>query len=214
MIDTHSDTLELLCQPVCSLRDVTVQWELLHRFPPSQQSDGWVLGQAIDMIAASRRHGFRLDLEVPLSGPSLRDLRFAEAVADRMRGSGIDPSCLVLEVNEADLGLDLDEIRYSATRLRALGCRIALDLLRPRGDLSTYLRRFPADFVKVGGSFTHDLTADVHAQLVVRTIVDLAHAMDRKVIAAQVADEATLGLLQSLGADFVQGPHIGLPTAC
>ncbi|QXC60670.1 EAL domain-containing protein [Aquihabitans sp. G128] len=214
MLDAYSDTLELLCQPVCSLRDVTVQWELLHRLPSTRQLDERVLGQAIDMIAASRRHGFRLELELKLSGPSLRDLRFADAAADRLRGSGIDPSCLILEVSEADLEVGLDEIRYTATRLRALGCRIALDDVGPRCDIAGHLRRFPADFVKVGWPFTHCLTADIHAQLMVRTIIDLAHAMNRKVIAAEVADEATLVLLQSYGVDFAQGSHIGLPTAC
>lgn len=227
----ESDSLLLHCQPVRSLRSGDVQWELLVRLPQeggqllsptifipvaeqfglAERLDAWVLDRAVELVAKREAAGGRLNLEINVSGRSMSGGEFCDRVAERLRASGINPASLIFEVNESDTDNNLDEIRHAAVRLRALGCRFALDNFGSRHGSLAHLKRLPLDFVKIDGAFIRHLTEDPVDQQIVRAIVSLAHGLGHEVIAVFVGDDETVTLLKSYGVDFIQGFHVGRP---
>jgi diguanylate cyclase (GGDEF)-like protein/PAS domain S-box-containing protein len=227
------DRLVLYCQPILDLRRNEVnQYELLlrlrtgrgdeplsprsflyvaERFGLIQQFDGWVARRAIALIAEHARAGRRLVLHVNLSGKSIGDPRVAALIEEAIEGAAIDPACLVFELTETAAISNIEEAKAFAHRLRARGCRLALDDFGAGFGSFYYLKALPFDYFKIDGDFIRDLVGSAMDQLVVGAIVGIAKGMGKKTIAEFVADDDTARLLEKSGVDFAQGYHIGRP---
>jgi EAL domain-containing protein (putative c-di-GMP-specific phosphodiesterase class I) len=223
----------LYCQPILDLRTIEVcQYELLLRLPGSEgrecllpksflyiaerlglipEVDSWVVLEAIRLIAAHARAGRKLTLNVNISGKSLGDSRLSMAIEGAMMETGIDPSCLILELSETAAISNLEQARAFADRLHRYGCRVALDNFGAGFASFYYLKNFAFDYLKIDGEFIRDLAANPVNQLVVNAIVGIARGMGKKTIAEFVGDAHTAQLLRISGVDYAQGYHIGPP---
>jgi diguanylate cyclase (GGDEF)-like protein/PAS domain S-box-containing protein len=229
----EEERLLLYCQPILDLsRNEVNQYELLlrlradghdqplspnsflyvaERFGLIQQFDGWVARRGIALIAEHARAGRRLVLHVNLSGKSIGDPRVAALIEEAIDGAGIDPACLVFELTETAAIANIQEAKAFAHRLRARGCKLALDDFGAGFGSFYYLKTLPFDYFKIDGDFIRDIVASPMDQLVVRAIVGIAQGMGKKTIAEFVSDDETARLLEKSGVDFAQGYHIGRP---
>ncbi|MEO5618812.1 MAG: EAL domain-containing protein, partial [Candidatus Eisenbacteria bacterium] len=74
-----------------------------------------------------------------------------------------------------------------------------------------YLKHFPFDLLKIDGDFIRDILTSPMNQLVVSAIVTIARGAGMKTVAEFVSDEESIRLLRSIGVDYAQGFHIGIP---
>jgi diguanylate cyclase (GGDEF)-like protein/PAS domain S-box-containing protein len=228
----HEGLFELYCQPIVDLAsDRVSQWELLLRLPsddgelilPAQflytaersglilDIDRWVLSQAMRLIAEQRDAGREIRLEVNVSGRSVGDTDLLSLIEQELDAKAIDPANLVLEVTETAAIANMDRARGFATRLRALGCRFALDDFGAGFGSFYYLKHIPFDYVKIDGEFIHDLPHSSTDQLILDSIVQMSRGLGKHTIAEFVSDGATLELLKTHGVDYAQGYHLGKP---
>ncbi len=229
----EEDRLLLYCQPILDLgSNVIRQYELLLRLPdgeggepllPStflyhaersgliQAIDAWVVRQAIALIADHARAGHALALNVNLSGKSIGDRKLAALIESELAESGIDPTQLTFELTETAAISNIEEARAFAVRLRARGCRFALDDFGVGFGSFFYLKSFPFDVLKIDGDFIRDLGTSPLNQLVVSAIVGIARGMGKQTVAEFVGDEAAAQLLRTMGVDHAQGYHVGIP---
>lgn len=228
----ENDTFILHAQVVQALHTTDEQqWELLLRLPdpdgellpPGQflpvaerfglvtEVDRWVTKKAFALIAGWRQFGRALTLEVNIGASTLSDDAFIELVESELARTGIDPRHLVFEVNGSVAGAQMDSARVFAERLKALGCRFALDGFGHAAGTLEQLKYLPLDFVKIDGSFVRHVATDDSDRRIVRGLTALAKDMGCRVIAMNVGDEATRVQVAELGVDFVQGFHIGRP---
>jgi diguanylate cyclase (GGDEF)-like protein/PAS domain S-box-containing protein len=173
--------------------------------------DRWVVRRAIRLIAAAHLSGTDLCLEVNLSGLSIGDPELPRVVEAELEATGIDASRLVLEITETAAIANMEQARELATRLRALGCRFALDDFGSGFSSFWYLKHLPLDYVKIDGDFVRNLASGPADALVVKAMVQIAKGLGLRTIAEFVEDRATLGLLTDLGVDYAQGDHVGSP---
>ena len=75
----------------------------------------------------------------------------------------------------------------------------------------SYLKRLPADVIKVDKSFVKGLGAGTEDTAIVRMIIELAHTLRREVIAEGVESEEQAELLREMGCDMAQGFHFAKP---
>jgi diguanylate cyclase (GGDEF)-like protein/PAS domain S-box-containing protein len=181
------------------------------RFGLIQAIDSWVTSQAIELIAESERAGRPLVLHVNISGKSIGDPRVVELAESALTGAGIDPSRLVFEMTETAAIANSEEANAFAHRLRARGCRLALDDFGAGFGSFYYLKNMPFDYFKIDGTLIRGLAASPMDQLVVAAIVGIARGMGKKTIAKFVTDEETIHLLETAGVDHAQGFHVGKP---
>ena len=118
---------------------------------------------------------------------------------------------LVFEITETAVADDLDAARRFATRMRALGCGIALDDFGVGHGSFTYLRHLPVDYLKIDIQFVRDLLVDAEDLQVVMAIISVARQFGLETIAEGVEDQATLDELSRCGVDYAQGYHVGAP---
>lgn len=229
----ENDRLMLYCQPILDLNQGEVsQYELLlrlrtdgggeplapsaflyvaERFGLIQAFDCWVARQAIALIAAHARAGKALVLHVNLSGKSIGDPSVAALIEEAIENASIDPSRLVFELTETAAIANIEEAKAFARRLRARGCRLALDDFGAGFGSFYYLKALPFDYFKIDGDFIRELVSSPMDQLVVGAIVGIAKGMGKKTIAEFVTDDDTTRLLVASGVDYAQGYHVGRP---
>jgi diguanylate cyclase (GGDEF)-like protein len=181
------------------------------RFGLIQAIDSWVARQAIALIAEHERAGRRLVLHVNLSGKSIGDPRVAALTESALAEAGIDPSRLVFELTETAAIANIEEAKAFAHRLRARGCRLALDDFGAGFGSFYYLKTLPFDYFKIDGDFIRGVAASPMDQLVVGAIVGIARGMGKQTIAEFVTDDEALRLLEKAGVDYAQGYHVGRP---
>jgi EAL domain-containing protein (putative c-di-GMP-specific phosphodiesterase class I) len=86
-----------------------------------------------------------------------------------------------------------------------MGCRIAIDDFGTGAASLDYLRRLPADRIKIDQSFVRNIGVDPDDEAIVRATIDMAHRLKRGVVAEGVEIEQHLQFLRANGCDELQG---------
>ena len=107
--------------------------------------------------------------------------------------SGVDPAQICFEISEAAVVANIDAARRFVGVLHGMGCQFALDDFG--SDLGSFsrLKNLPMDYLKIDGSFMHNLARDSVNQAMVTATIKLARSLNFKVIAEQVEDAAGPG---------------------
>ncbi len=132
-------------------------------------------------------------------------------VASALAASGLAPSRLELEITESLLMRQPEHALATLRELAGMGVRIAMDDFGTGYSSLAYLWRFPFDKVKIDRAFTHGLGQDPKVNLIVRSIVTLAHALKIRVNAEGVETAEQMAALQQHGCDELQGFMLGRP---
>jgi diguanylate cyclase (GGDEF)-like protein len=144
---------------------------------------------------------------------SAHDLASPETVLSilaAVRGSGIDPRRLTLELTETALMRDFDHAKAAITTLRSLGIKIALDDFGTGYSSLGYVHRLPLDKIKIDRGFMADIDTDRGCSLV-STILDLCRNLGLDGIVEGIETEAQLDVARRHGSRYAQGYHIGRP---
>jgi EAL domain-containing protein (putative c-di-GMP-specific phosphodiesterase class I)/ActR/RegA family two-component response regulator len=141
-----------------------------------------------------------------LSEPAL-DSRLLAACED----IGVAPDRVILEVTETSAMEDPVVSLQLLTRLRLKGFKVSLDDFGTGYSSMLQLARLPFSELKVDRSFVMSAARSNESRIVVRSIVDLGHALGMECTAEGVEDAEVLDLLDELGCDFAQGYYIARP---
>jgi diguanylate cyclase (GGDEF)-like protein len=166
----------------------------------------WVLREACRQAAIWRADP-RTDrpwVSVNLSGLQLLDSSLDAEVAAALADSGLEPASLTLEITETVLVQDVAAAVDRLETLRALGVSIAIDDFGTGYSSLRYIRRFPADVLKIAKPFVDGLHDETDTALV-RTIVALADSLGLRTVAEGIEDHRQLARLRELGCLLGQG---------
>jgi diguanylate cyclase (GGDEF)-like protein/PAS domain S-box-containing protein len=144
-------------------------------------------------------------IAVNLSAHQLRHPGLVEEVRVALAKHELAASSLCMELTESALLEDLDRHLRVLMALRDLGVRLALDDFGTGFSSLTYLKRFPVDMVKIDRSFVAGLGVTHCDTAIVRSVIELAHALNLTVVAEGIERPEQLEELRSLGCDLAQG---------
>jgi EAL domain-containing protein (putative c-di-GMP-specific phosphodiesterase class I) len=166
----------------------------------------WALRKAIEDYLGWRAAGLgAVRVAVNVSPLQLRHRGF---VAEIEQAIGIDPQAaagLELEITESLIMEDVKHNTASLQAIRTLGVRIAIDDFGTGFSSLSYLSKLPVDTLKIDRSFVVDMTAGPQGLALVSTIINLAHALQLKVVAEGVETLEQSHLLKLLNCDEMQG---------
>ena len=148
---------------------------------------------------------------INLSGASVEDEALADLIIELLRRYRVEPSRVCFEITETVAVRNLSQVVRFMERLRAAGCRIALDDFGAGMSSFTYLKNLPLDIIKIDGSFVRDMLTDPVSHLMVRAVTDIGHRLGLEVVAEWVADAETVQALTALGVNRVQGFSLHRP---
>lgn len=174
--------------------------------------DRWVVRKTLSCLGAHPGHLAGLhECAINLSGQSLADEGFAEFVMEALRSNAVPAGKICFEITETAAISNLTSARQFFKKLKALGCRFALDDFGSGLSSFAYLKTLPVDYLKIDGVFIKDVVDDPIDLAMVQSINEIGHVMGKKTIAEFVESQEIHDRLVTLGVDFLQGYHIARP---
>lgn len=161
----------------------------------------WVLERALLDRQALMVAGHDVTLFVNLSGLVLADKAYVDRLIERVGTVG----GIGFEITETAVIAEPEDAIFNVTRMSEAGIPIAIDDYGSGLSSLAYLKQLPAHELKIDRMFVKELTESHRDPLLVRSSIDLAHALDMKVTAEGVEDAMTLSLLRIMGCDTIQG---------
>jgi diguanylate cyclase (GGDEF)-like protein/PAS domain S-box-containing protein len=153
----------------------------------------------------------------PIMGVNLSLRQFqlpelADDVARILRGTGLHPGSLALEITESVAMHDEQSTIATLEALKALGVWLVIDDFGTGNSSLAYLTsRFKMDHLKIDGSFIREFAEDPDNSTIIPGLIDFAHAVGLRVIAEGVETAAQVRRLKEMGCEFIQGNHIAEP---
>ncbi|MFC5526273.1 EAL domain-containing protein [Rhodanobacter ginsengisoli] len=166
----------------------------------------WVMRTACRQAKEwEQRYGLRLRLGVNLSAVQLMEPNLLETVASVLRDTGLDPTLLEMEITESISIKAAPNLVENLNAMHRLGCHIAIDDFGTGAASLDYLRRLPADRIKIDQSFVRNIGVDPDDEAIVRATIEMAHRLKRAVVAEGVEIEQHMQFLRTHHCDELQG---------
>jgi diguanylate cyclase (GGDEF)-like protein len=168
---------------------------------------------ALSWLAAHhQRHADNQFFTINLSGQTLSDIAFADFVRDELVRSGAPADKVYFEVTETAVLANIDVALSFMQKMRALGCRFALDDFGSGTASYSQLKNLPVQMLKIDGQFVRGMMNNPVDLAIIRSTCEVAKAMNLLTVAEFVESEAEAKQLAALGVDFGQGFGLGRPT--
>jgi len=171
----------------------------------------FVIEKAVAGAAQICRRGIEFNVAVNLSARLLSDKGFTLRLSALLARHGLSPSQLTLELTETAALADSGEALDMINRLRDLGVSIAIDDYGTGQSTLDYLKKIPANEIKIDQSFVTGIVDNRSDRLMVQSTIELAHSLGRKVVAEGVEHRDILDMLADLQCDIAQGFAVGRP---
>ena len=227
-----SGLFHLVFQPILSIKDKSIShYEVLLRlvdeegkavypdkFIPAAERvglirniDEWVIEHAFRRLEFESKERENLKFAINISAPTLQSHDLMKMFSQYFDQYQIEASQIVVELTETAYIENFNQVLTNLETLNRSGFKIALDDFGVGFSSFSYLKKMPLSYVKLDGSYIHDLPNNKDNQIFVESLSKMVLAFGMKTIAEFVEDQATLDMLEDLGVSYGQGYHIGKP---
>jgi len=166
----------------------------------------WVIQEVCRQIRSWQDAGYvPLVVAVNLSAIQFRRGDIVDTVTQALKKARVAPEWLELELTESILIQDVERTLSMVEQLKSTNIRLSIDDFGTGYSSLAYLKRFKVDKLKIDQSFIRNLEVDRDDAAIVRSIIQLAHGLDLRVIAEGVESDKQLAILRNYGCDEVQG---------
>jgi diguanylate cyclase (GGDEF)-like protein/PAS domain S-box-containing protein len=215
-------------QPIVDLRSDEVQgveallrWNHPERgllnpdeFIPLAEEIGLIVPMGEAVLEEACRRAVRWQEEHPRLPPLLMNVNLSAKQLERpdlittvegaLHRTGLDPACLTLDVTETVYVKVLGGNTAALNDLRRLGVKISIDDFGVGYSSLSYLKRLPADILKLDRSFVEGLGEDPEDTAIIQMVIGLARTLGIEIIAEGVHSEAVT-ILKEMGCNLAQG---------
>ncbi|MCI1040807.1 putative bifunctional diguanylate cyclase/phosphodiesterase [Pseudomonas putida] len=172
----------------------------------------WVLDEACRQMRHwldQGHQGWRM--AVNLSAIQFCHAGLVESVARALRENRLPANSLTLEITETTAMHDADASLTVLQRLSDMGVDLSIDDFGTGYSSLMYLKRLPANELKIDRGFVRDLEQDSDDAAIVSAIVALGQALGLRIVAEGVETDKQQDFLTRLGCDSLQGYLLGQP---
>lgn len=182
------------------------------RYNLSALIDRWVVSNALAWFANNPKALERVAVcSINLSAQSLVDPKFLNFFCDALETNSLPAKKLCFDINESVAIANLTDATRFMAALGKLGCRFALDDFGSGHSSFAYLKTLPVDYLKIDGVYIKDIADDPLDLAIVRSINDVGHIMNKRIIAEFVESERVAEKLREIGIDYYQGYYLARP---
>jgi EAL domain-containing protein (putative c-di-GMP-specific phosphodiesterase class I) len=187
-------------------------------FVPAAEQSGrikdltaFVLDEAIGAASTILTRVSKFEMAVNLSARLIDDPGLQDLVFGLLAKHDVPPGALTLEITEtAALGTGEEHLARLAD-LRKRGVRISIDDYGTGLSTLEYLRRIPADEIKIDRSFVEAMHRSEGDRVIIESTISLGHSLGRRIVAEGVESLDALNSLGAMGCDVAQGFFVGRP---
>ena len=161
--------------------------------------------QIAEQLSAWQALGFSQHICINADAAEFTHPEFFEFIITLFSQHCIHPHQLHIEITESSLMLNHFSVKQQLDAIKALGVCLALDDFGTGYASLSYLQEYPFDFIKIDRSFVSKIVDDRVQYAIVKAILELANALDMKVIAEGIETDEQRQLLLDIGCTYGQG---------
>jgi diguanylate cyclase (GGDEF)-like protein len=168
----------------------------------------WMLRHSCEQLVRWQKlspYNQNLFLSVNLSGKHFADKQLVNQVKRVLDDTGLNPSCLKLEITESAVMGNAEAAIKMLKQLKTLGVRLSIDDFGTGYSSLSYLHRFPIDTLKIDRSFVSTMEDSSENGEIVRTVIALAKALGMNVVAEGIETVHQVHQLRILTCEYGQG---------
>jgi len=176
--------------------------------------DRWVIDNTFKLFSEYSKQLARqvCRISINLSGQSLSDPDNLKMYVEEKIGEyAVEPSFICFEITESSAIANLNAAQRFIKHMKALGFQFSLDDFGTGLSSFAYLKNMDVDYLKIDGSFVHNMLEDKVADSMVSAINQVGHAMGLRTIAEYVETIDIKNRLAEIGVDYAQGYGPGRP---
>ena len=172
----------------------------------------WVLNEACRQMRAWFDEGYsHWRISVNLSALQFCYSGLVDSVVSVLERHRLPANSLTLEITETTAMSDADASMTVLQRLSQMGVDLSIDDFGTGYSSLMYLKRLPANELKIDRGFVRDLEHDSDDAAIVSAIVALGQALGLRIVAEGVETDTQQSFLTTLGCDALQGFLLGQP---
>lgn len=171
----------------------------------------WVIDEACRTAAHWKESGLRMRVAVNISGYQMREDDLVERIEAALRRYELRPERFTCEITESVAMENTTVTRLTFDKMRKAGFHVSIDDFGTGYSSLAALRRLPAAELKIDRAFVVDLLESKDARLIASSIINMAKALNLRVVAEGVETTGQRDLLVKMGCDELQGFLFSLP---
>ena len=172
----------------------------------------WVLNEACRQMRMWFDQGYsHWRIAVNLSALQFCYSGLVDSVVASLEQHGLPANSLTLEITETTAMSDADASMTVLQKLSQMGVDLSIDDFGTGYSSLMYLKRLPANELKIDRGFVRDLEHDSDDAAIVSAIVALGQALGLRIVAEGVETDTQQSFLTTLGCDALQGFLLGQP---
>lgn len=184
----------------------------VERMGRSHDLDIWVIENAFGWIAQHRDHFDKIGgVSINLSAQSLSSAEVKACLHKTLSHSGVPADKIIFEITETVAISSYAAAQDFIREIRRYGCRFSLDDFGSGFTSYAHLKNLNTDVLKIDGSFVTEMLQSPSDLAMVRSMNDLAHALDMVSVAEWVESPELLAKLTEIGVDYAQGYAVHKP---
>lgn len=173
--------------------------------------DHYVLSATINELSHLGSEKSQLEFSLNLSTQTLIEDGFENHLLQKFKNAGLSPEQLLIEIRENTYHSGYTALNGLVKRLAEYGFRFCLDNMGGQDSTFMFLRNIPADYLKITGPLVRNMLSNETDRIMVKSLCQTGKALDMKVMADWVEEEALLKMLNDIGVDYIQGYYIHKP---
>ena len=172
----------------------------------------WVLDEACRQMSLWYVQGYEdWRIAVNLSALQFCHAGLVKSVATALARHQLPANSLTLEITETTAMSDADASMTVLQQLSEMGVDLSIDDFGTGYSSLMYLKRLPANELKIDRGFVRDLEHDSDDAAIVSAIVALGQALGLRIVAEGVETDVQQNFLTRLGCNSLQGYLLGHP---
>jgi EAL domain-containing protein (putative c-di-GMP-specific phosphodiesterase class I) len=182
------------------------------RYHLTSKIDCWVVNAVYEYFIKHKSQLAVIDkIAINLSGYSLADNELEKLIIAKLTDGQLPPEKIYFEITETEAITNGNRTRLFMDNIKALGCKFALDDFGRGHSSYENTKEFPADKIKIDGSFICNMMENPLDHAKVKSICEIAKASNQEVVAKYVGDKKVMQALTKLGVDYGQGYYFSTP---
>ena len=184
-----------------AIQDTELEWEL----------DNWVISQVLAQSKVFRQHKIEGPFSVNINPRTIENQQFPNQLSALLADAGVSGETLEIEILEISSIKNFDRTYEILRQCKALGVSVSLDDFGTGYSSLTHFHALPIDKLKIDQRFIKHLNSDSKSLALVKSILAIAQANRRNVVAEGIESHEIAGALNHLGCAYGQGYALAKP---
>ncbi len=188
------------------------------RFIPMAEDSGlitpltwWVMETAVAQCAAWHKAGLPVTVSINFSAHCLQEPDVAERVEACIKRHHLPDHALVIEITESMIMEDPHQASKVLLKIDAMKVDVSIDDFGTGHSSLAYLKHLLVDELKIDRSFVMGMHEHHNDEIIVRTVINMAHSMGLRVVGEGVEDRKSWDALAAMSCERIQGYFISRP---